>query len=215
VARFKYMRKYTKVILLIGIFAIFFLTPLRGLLDREILSSYLQTLGIWTVPLFVLTYVLVTILGLPITIHTLTGGVIFGLAWGTIWSTIAATLGAIGAFCITRYLFKDWAISKFGQHKLLGKLNRSLDRNPFYLVLSLRFAPIAPFNLINFLLALTPIEIETYSLATLIGVIPGTIAYTWLGYSGKMAFQDNDLLQFVLASCLLVILSLLPLWFKP
>ncbi|MEM7716719.1 MAG: hypothetical protein AAF349_24690 [Cyanobacteria bacterium P01_A01_bin.68] len=95
---------------------LFFATPLRNLLNQEILSFWLQRLGIWAVPLFISTYVLVTVLGLPITIHTLTGGVVFGLGWGTLWSTLAATLGAVGAFCLTRYLFQDWALAKFGQH---------------------------------------------------------------------------------------------------
>jgi uncharacterized membrane protein YdjX (TVP38/TMEM64 family) len=153
-------------------------------------------------------------LGLPITIHTLAGGVVFGLVWGTIWSTLAATLGAIAALVVTRYVFKDWATATFGTHKLLARFERSIDQNPFNLVLTLRFAPIAPFNLINFLLALTAIDLKVYSFATFIGVIPGTIAYTWLVFSGKAALQGSDRLQFVLASIFLVLLSVLPLAMK-
>jgi uncharacterized membrane protein YdjX (TVP38/TMEM64 family) len=63
-------------------------------------------------------------------------------------------------------------------------------------------------------LALTPINLRTYSLATFLGVIPGTIAYTWLRFSGKTALQEKDYLQCILASLLLVLLSLLPLWWK-
>lgn len=203
-----------KFLLLLGAIAIFFATPLRDLLNQEILTAHLQKLGVWAVPLFVATYILVTVLGLPITIHTLTGGVVFGLFWGTVWSAIAATLGAMAAFSCTRYLFRDWAIGKFGTHPLLQRWNTAITKNPFNLVLSLRFAPIAPFNLVNFLLALTPISLRTYSLATFWGVIPGTIAYTWLGSSGKTALQEKDYLQFIPASLLLVLLSLLPLWWK-
>lgn len=207
-------RKNFQILLLLGVILLFLTTPLRNLLNQEILSSWLQRLGVWAVPLFIFTYVLVTVLGLPITIHTLTGGVVFGLGWGIVWSTLAATLGAVGAFCLTRYLFLDWAMAKFGQHKLLRKWHQALDRNPFSLVLSLRFAPIAPFNIINFLLALTPIDLKIYTLATLIGVIPGTIAYTWLGTSGKTALQGSDASSFILASVFLVLLSVSPLLFK-
>jgi uncharacterized membrane protein YdjX (TVP38/TMEM64 family) len=203
-----------KVLGILGAIAIFFATPLRDLLNQEILSTYLRQLGIWAVPLFIATYILVTVLGLPITIHTLTGGVVFGLFWGTVWSTIAATFGAMAAFGCTRYLFRDWAMGKFGAHRLLQRWNTAIAKDPFNLVLSLRFAPIAPFNLVNFLLALTPIDLRTYSSATFLGVIPGTIAYTWLGFSGKTALQEQDYLQFILASLLLVLLSLLPLWWK-
>jgi uncharacterized membrane protein YdjX (TVP38/TMEM64 family) len=222
--------RYSKPILLVAVIILFFTTPARNLLDREILTDYLQKLGIWAVPAFVATYVLVAVLGLPITIHTLAGGYVFGLVWGTVWSILSATLGAIGAFYLTRYVFQDWAIANFGQHKLLKKFDRvftSIDenqilatatakkqRNAFNLILALRLAPIAPFNLINFLLALTPVSFNVYTLATFIGVIPGTIAYTWLGAAGKTALQDGDRLQFGLAASFLVFLSLLPLWFK-
>jgi uncharacterized membrane protein YdjX (TVP38/TMEM64 family) len=217
-----------KPILLVGIIILFFTTPARNLLDREILTDYLQRIGIWAVPAFISTYVLVAVLGLPITIHTLVGGYVFGLWWGTVWSALSATLGAIGAFYLTRSVFQDWAIANFGQHKLLKKFDRAFastdenqtaavdlkQRNAFNLILALRLAPIAPFNLINFLLALTPINFKVYTFATFIGVIPGTIAYTWLGAAGKTALQDGDRLQFGLAASFLVFLSLLPLWFK-
>jgi uncharacterized membrane protein YdjX (TVP38/TMEM64 family) len=224
------IQKYFKLILLVGAILLFFTTPARNLLDREILSDSLQKLGIWAVPAFISTYVLVAVLGLPITVHTLAGGFVFGLAWGTVWSTLSATLGAVGAFYLTRYVFQDWAIANFGRHKLLAKFNRAFasidespnrstatdreDRNSFNLILALRLAPIAPFNLINFLLALTPINLKIYTFATFIGVIPGTIAYTWLGSAGKTALQDGDRLQFGFAAIFLVFLSLLPLWLK-
>jgi uncharacterized membrane protein YdjX (TVP38/TMEM64 family) len=207
-------KKSFKIILLFGAILLFFVTPARNLLDRQILTDYLQALGIWTVPIFIATYVILAVLGLPIVIHTLAGGAIFGLVWGTIWSAIAATLGAVGAFYLTRYVFYDWAIAKFGDHKLLKKFDRSIDGNAFDLILALRFTPIAPFNIINFLLALTPVKIGTYTIATFIGVIPGSIAYTWLGVSGKIAFQDGDRLQFFYASSFLVLLSVLPILYK-
>lgn len=207
-------KKYFKVILLFSAVLLFLITPARNLLDRQILADYLQALGIWTVPIFIATYVILAVLGLPIIMHTLAGGVVFGLVWGTIWSAIAATLGAVGAFYLTRYVFQDWAINKFGNHKLLKKFDRSIEHNAFELILALRFTPIAPFNIINFLLALTPVKINTYTIATFIGVIPGSIAYTWLGTSGKIAFQDGDRLQFICASSFLVFLSVLPMAYK-
>jgi uncharacterized membrane protein YdjX (TVP38/TMEM64 family) len=208
------LKKYFKIILLLGAILLFFITPARNLLDRQVLTDYLQALGIWTVPIFISTYVILAILGLPIVVHTLAGGVVFGLVWGTIWSAIAATLGAVGAFYLTRYVFRDWAIAKFGNHKILKKIDVSIENNAFELVLALRFTPIAPFNIINFLLALTSVKVDTYTIATFIGVIPGSIAYTWLGSSGKIAFQDGDLLQFICASGFLVILSVLPILYK-
>lgn len=97
------LRKNFQILLLLSIILLFVTTPLRNLFNQEILSQWLQKIGIWAVPLFISTYVLVTVLGLPTTIHTLTGGIVFGLGWGSVWSTLGATLGAVGAFCLTRY----------------------------------------------------------------------------------------------------------------
>jgi uncharacterized membrane protein YdjX (TVP38/TMEM64 family) len=80
------LRKNFQILLLLGAILLFFTTPLRNLLNQEILSQWLLLLGIWAVPLFISTYVLVTVLGLPITIHTLTGGIVFGLGCGSLWS---------------------------------------------------------------------------------------------------------------------------------
>ncbi|PSB04639.1 TVP38/TMEM64 family protein [Merismopedia glauca] len=210
----KFLRRYYPLLFLVGIVLVFWFTPLRQLLNKDFLTDELQKWGFWAVPIFVLTYIIVTVLGLPITAHTLAGGVLFGIVWGTIWSTIGATLGAIAAFCLVRYWLQNWAMANFGSHKLLANLNQAVDSRPFNLTLALRFAPIAPFNLINFLLGLTTIDLKVYSLATLIGVIPGTIAYTWLGITGTDALQGKDKLNFAIALLFFTFISLLPFLMK-
>jgi uncharacterized membrane protein YdjX (TVP38/TMEM64 family) len=207
-------QRYYPLLFLIGIIVIFWLTPLRQLLNKDFVTAELQKWGIWTVPMFIITYIIVTVLGLPITAHTLAGGVLFGLVWGTIWSTIGATLGAIAAFWLVRSWFHNWAMANFGTHPLLNNLNQAVDLRPFNLTLALRFAPIAPFNIINFLLGLTTIDFKVYSLATLIGVIPGTIAYTWLGITGTEALQGKDKLNFAIALLFFTFISLLPFLMK-
>jgi uncharacterized membrane protein YdjX (TVP38/TMEM64 family) len=209
-----FCKRYYPLLFLIGIIVIFWLTPLRQLLNKDFVTAELQKWGIWTVPMFIITYIIVTVLGLPITAHTLAGGVLFGLVWGTIWSTIGATLGAIAAFWLVRSWFHNWAMANFGSHPLLNKLNRAVGSRPFNLTLALRFAPIAPFNIINFLLGLTTIDFKVYSLATLIGVIPGTIAYTWLGITGTEALQGKDKLNFAIALLFFASISLLPFLMK-
>jgi uncharacterized membrane protein YdjX (TVP38/TMEM64 family) len=81
-------------------------------------------------------------------------------------------------------------------------------------VLTLRFTPISPFNLVNFLFGLTPIELKPYVTGTFFGIIPGTLAYTWLGASGARALRGDGVIQLVLALSLLAILSAMPIWAK-
>ncbi|MBC6418975.1 MAG: TVP38/TMEM64 family protein [Prochloron sp. SP5CPC1] len=131
-----------------------------------------------TIP-FILVYAVVTVIGVPGTILTIAGGLVFGLGWGSLWSVIGATLGAMGSFWAARYL-------------------------------AVRFAPISPFNVVNFLFGLTPIHWVPYSLGTFIGIIPGTLAYTWLGTSGSEALAGGERLPFILALGFLTLLSIIP-----
>jgi hypothetical protein len=55
---------------------------------------------------------------------------------------------------------------------------------------------------------------KVYHLATLIGVIPGTIAYTWLGITCTEALQGKDKLNFAIALLFFASISLLPFLMK-
>ncbi|MCP2728806.1 TVP38/TMEM64 family protein [Limnofasciculus baicalensis] len=190
------------------------LTPLKGIFDRSLLINTLQQRGNAAVYLFVIIYTIATVLGIPATIFTVAGGAVFGLIWGTLWSVVGATLGAIGAFWVARYLLRDWAKRRFGHHKALVSFNQAVIDKPLPFVLAVRFAPISPFNIVNFLFGLTPIEGYHYTIGTFFGIIPGTIAYTWLGVTGDAAWQGGDSLPFFLALGFLTLLSLLPILVK-
>lgn len=191
---------------------LYLISPLKTiLLDREFWLSKLHDCGEWAVFAFVGAYVILTVLGIPGTILTVTGGLVFGLIWGTIWSVVGATLGAIAAFCAARYCLRDWAKNKFQQHHRLKCFEEAVAKMPLHFVLAVRFAPISPFNIVNFLLGLTPIDLKTYSVGTFFGIIPGTLAYTWLGVTGKNALESGEYIPLCIALGILTLLSLLPL----
>ncbi len=96
----------------------------------------------------------------------------------------------------------------------MTKFNQAVKDQPISFVLAVRFAPISPFNVVNFLFGLTPIHWFYYTVATFFGIIPGTLAYTWLGTSGVEALEGGDRLPFFLALGLLTLLSLIPLFHK-
>ncbi|MGK7924087.1 MAG: TVP38/TMEM64 family protein [Spirulina sp.] len=188
-------------------------SPLKTiLLDREFWLSAFQNSGQWAVFTFIGAYIILTVLGIPGTILTVTGGLVFGLIWGTIWSVVGATSGAIAAFCASRYCLRNWAQKKFQKHRCLKCFEEAVQKMPLHFVLAVRFAPISPFNVVNFLFGLTPIDLKTYSLGTFFGIIPGTLAYTWLGVTGKMALDSGEYLPLCMALGILTLLSLLPLF---
>lgn len=185
--------------------------PLKLLLDKSFLISQLERFGSWAVCLFILVFALSSAIGVPGIMFPIAAGAVFGLVWGSLWSVIGATLGAIGAFLASRYLLRDWAERRFGQHQALMRFNQAVTRQPLTFVLAIRFAPISPFTVVNFLLGLTPISWVPYSVGTFIGIIPGTLAYTWLGVTGEQALQGGDRLPLLLALSFLTLLCVLPI----
>ena len=189
-------------------------TPLQQVFDQMYLVDRLQAHSCCVIPIFLILYTLLTVAGIPGTVLTIVGGIIFGVWWGTLWSVVGATLGALGAFLAARYLFRDRLKHQFQDNKYLSKFEQSIKRNPFLFVLAIRFAPISPFNVVNFLFGLTPLHWLSYTAATFIGIIPGTFAYVWLGTSGVDALSGEDKFSFLLALGFLAVLSFMPLLIK-
>ncbi|MDJ0701981.1 MAG: TVP38/TMEM64 family protein [Leptolyngbyaceae cyanobacterium MO_188.B28] len=182
--------------------------------DKETLVDFLCCLGHWSVALFIGGHIVATAMGVPGTVLVVVGGMLFGLFWGTIWSVIGATFGAIAAFWLSRYLLRDWFKRRFSRHKALARFNQIMDHQAFRCVLTIRFAPISPFNVVNFLFGLTSVDLKSYAAGTFLGIIPGTLAYTWLGVTGMEALDGKSLIPLFLALSLLVLLSLLPILAK-
>ncbi len=212
------MQSYKTVLwIALGIFTLAIVclyTPVKLLFDQAFLVMELDHLGPYAALFFVLGFTIATTFGFPGNIATIAAGAVFGLVWGTVWSLLGATFGAVGAFLLARYLIYDWVTHYFGQRPLMQRINRAIVRSPMSFVLAMRFTPLSPFSLVNFLFGLTPIDLKTYTIGTFVGLIPLTIAYTWLGVTGKQAFSGGDHRPFFLALGALTILSLLPIAFK-
>ncbi len=199
---------------LLSFVAVCLFSPARALFDAVFLVQELHKWGILAAPLFVLTFTIATTFGFPGNVMTVVAGTVFGLVWGTIWSVIGATLGATGAFWLARYSLHNLFAQHLGHHPLLQRLNRAIAHQPFNFVLAVRFTPLSPFSLVNFLFGLTPVDLKTYMAGTFIGIIPLSLAYAWLGVSGKQAWQGGDRLSFFLALGFLSLLSCLPILAK-
>ncbi len=189
---------------------------LAFIFDRSALIQFFSEAGdrgtsIRSVGLFLLAHIAANAVGIPGTILVIVGGAVYGLWWGAVWSVIGATLGAIAAFWLARYLLYDWFERRFHHQPLLKKLNSALCDKSLGCVLTIRFSPVSPFNLVNFALGLTPVPVSDYAAGTLIGIIPGTLAYTWLGVTGAEALSGGKLLPLICCLLLLMLLSAMPL----
>lgn len=159
-------------------------------LDRAPIEGLMRGLGFWAPLGYVVVFALGTVVLAPGAIFGLAGGALFGPIWGTILNLCGATLGAIAAFLVARYLAEDWV-----RRKAAGRLENliaGVEGEGWRFVAFVRLMPLFPFNLANYALGLTRIPLAPYVLATLVCMVPGTLAYTWLGYAGREALAGND-----------------------
>src|SRR5262245_28530925 len=162
----------------------------QGQLDPAFIENAIRTLGPWGPPAHVALFALGTVLFVPGALFALAGGVLFGPVWGTVLNLAGATLGATAAFLVARYVAADWVRQRAGAR--LERLIKGVEAEGWRFVALTRLVPLIPFNLINYAFGLTRIPVVSYMLASAICMVPGALAYTWLGYAGREAIVGND-----------------------
>jgi uncharacterized membrane protein YdjX (TVP38/TMEM64 family)/rhodanese-related sulfurtransferase len=182
----------------------------RDQINLATLDAWLASLGPWAPIGYVILFALATVAFVPGVVFSLAGGALFGPLWGSLWNLTGATLGAILAFLVARYIAGDWVARKTGG--LLKRLIDGIDTEGWRFVAFVRLVPLFPFNLSNYALGLTRIPLHHYVIATLVCMVPGAVAYTWLGYAGRGALSgDTGAVRYgLLGLGLLAAIALLP-----
>lgn len=198
-----------------GVLAIWFFTPVKELVDfravfenRENLLETVQSRYLPAVLIYIGVYIAATALSVPgATILTLLGGFFFGPWLATLYVNVGASLGAFIIYIAARYFLGEGIQNKYGEK--LEKFNAEIDKNGPNYMLTLRLVPIFPFFLVNLFAGFTTIRPRQFLWTTALGIIPGSFAYTWLGYAGA-TIGDGAPWQLFVALGLLAVLSLIP-----
>lgn len=186
----------------------------REHLDVAGLEAWVSGTGAAAPLLFIGLYALATILFLPGSVLTLAGGAVFGPVWGTLYNLTGATLGAVFAFVIARYLASNWVQARVeaGAGGRVERLVKGVEAEGWRFVAFTRLVPLFPFNLLNYALGLTRIPLLQYALASFVFMLPGALAYTYLGYAGREAVAGGEGLirNGLIALALLAVVAFLP-----
>jgi len=162
----------------------------RDRFDAAALQAWIEGAGTAGPLIFIAAYALVTVLFLPGSVITLAGGALFGPVWGTLYNLTGATLGAALAFLLARYLSATWVEQRSDGR--LRRLKQGVESEGWRFVAFVRLVPLFPFNLLNYALGLTRIPFLHYLVATWLFMLPGAIAYTYLGYAGREAVTGGE-----------------------
>ncbi len=182
-------------------------------IDPAAIERRVEALGVWAPVGFVAFYGVAAVLFLPGLVMALAGGALFGPVWGVVYNAAGAIVGATLAFLVARYLAGDWV--RRLTHGWLRQIINGVDAEGWRFVAFVRLVPLFPFNLLNYALGLTGIPLRAYVLASLVCMLPGTIAFTWLGYAGREAAVGGrdleDLIWYgLIALGLIALVALLP-----
>lgn len=169
-------------------------------LENLVQENLFLAMAIYTV----LTVVGCVALALPGITFAIIAGLIFGPFLGTICCSVATTIGAMLAFLAGRFFLKDSVKPLVMKNKYLKKwLFDESGTNEIFVLMITRLVPLFPYNLQNFAYGVTDIRFSTYSICSLVFMLPGTAMYT-VGTAG-LADKENRILYIGIAVVLAVI----------
>jgi len=116
---------------------------------------------------------------LPSAMISVVGGILFGPVKGLLLSVVGFYLSGTIAYWISRFLGRSFV------EKLLGKralaLDNNLETSGFKILLLLRLPPVLPYDPLSYACGLTKIKYWDFILASVIGILPETTCYSFLG----------------------------------
>jgi uncharacterized membrane protein YdjX (TVP38/TMEM64 family) len=143
------------------------------------MRDWATSVGAWFPLAFMAAHIVVTVLPFPRTAFTLAAGLLFGPVLGVTLAVTASTASAVIALVLVRAA--GWQLSRLVRHQTVENLDARLRDRGWIAVISLRLIPAVPFSVLNYAAGASAIRVLPYTLATLVGVLPGTAAVVILG----------------------------------
>lgn len=167
--------------------------------NYDALKAFIADHLLIALALYMLAYIAVVALSLPGgLIMTLAGGLLFGWRLGAPATVIGATIGATIVFLIAKTSFGETLAAKAGPW--LAKMRDGFRENALSYLLFLRLVPAFPFVVVNLAPALLGVPLRTYVIGTFLGIIPGTLAFSFAGAGlGSVIEAQNAVHQACLA----------------
>jgi|SaaInlV_135m_DNA_3_1039749.scaffolds.fasta_scaffold00985_4 uncharacterized membrane protein YdjX (TVP38/TMEM64 family) len=170
---------------------------------------------------FILAYIIIIIFSIPGSLFmSLLGGYLYSTYLGGIINLLSATIGATLFFVFSNFLIsRSFQLEKFSYYT---KIKEGFAKNSFWYLLFFRLVPIFPFFIINIIAATLHIPIRTFIAASLIGMLPGSLIFAYVGNNLNIEIVNNDNFELstlisskiIVVFVLLGITSLIPILFK-
>jgi len=149
--------------------------------------AWVDGLGGWGPVVFCLLYAVAAVVMIPGSVLTLAAGAKWGPVEGLIYVVVASNLGANLAFGIGRFVARAWVVKLVAKRPHFAAVDEAVGEEGWKLVGLLRLSPVFPFNVLNYALSLTRVSWFDYAVATLVGMLPATMLFVYLGSVVQLA----------------------------
>lgn len=146
----------------------------------ERVRSFVLSFGALAPLVYILAYGQ-PIIPLPASVMTITGGLAFGALWGWLAAVAGASIRATTQFLVARLLGRE-AVARLLKGQV-ASLDQKIGENSFRTVLLIRLIPNLPFDMQNYGLGFSQARFWPYVAATILGIMPASFAFVYLGYS--------------------------------
>ncbi len=168
-------------------------------------QAYVKSVGPVGYVLYALGYAVIALV-FPGSVLTIGAGAIFGIVGGTLVVLTGATLTATIAFILARTVLRKRIERITAKNPKFRAVDQAIAKEGTKIVLLVRLAAVFPFTIVNYAFGLTGIRLMPYVLTTAVGILPGTIAFVYIGAAAaSVATQDRTKLVFTIAGLVIAI----------
>lgn len=149
----------------------------------EDVRMWVMNFGVWAPLIYIGIYTIRPLLLFPTLLLNLSSGILFGPWWGIVFLLIGGLGCASFCYILGRFGGGHWLLHNFGG--VLGsKISQyMLTENSFVKMLWLRTVPIFPYDPVSIIAGSVKLPYKIYAGATIMGMLPGAIAYNFLADS--------------------------------
>ena len=148
--------------------------------SAEDIRRWVVGFGVWAPLIYVAVYTIRPLLLFPTLLLNLSAGVLFGPWWGILFLLLGGFGCASFCYLLGRFGGGSWLLRNFGgswgerlTHYLVGS-------GSFKKMIILRTVPIFPYDPVSIIAGSVRLPFKIYAAATVLGMLPGAIAYNFL-----------------------------------
>lgn len=180
-------------------------TPLSELITPGHITEWARAVReFWWAPVIViLAYTPLAFLMFPRPLLTLLTVIAFGPWLGFAYGMAGNVVSALATYYAGRILKRDTARRLAGDH--FDEVSRALRRHGLLAMTAMRIVPAAPFAVEGILAGAMRVKVWQFTLGTVLGMAPGTLAISVFGYQITAALEDPSRINWWIVGAVLAL----------